>query len=177
MSLYPTKPEPVKTAKQRRQDTILLRRNIARLRRAGITDQRVIAEQLGVSPSTVNRYFLQLNKEYRESAIRDTAVERGRDLDRIEALIASAWPMATRSKNEGGPSWRAMTEINRLMRLRMDLLGLGEVNVTHRYPGGAPTSFTIVPMDISGIMEEIGPPDGIEDASTLVLDRVIDHDE
>jgi hypothetical protein len=68
------------------------RRQVAGLRTAGIRDERAIARQLGISRQTVNRDIHWLMEQYRQAALIDVAAEKGQDLLRIEAALASLWP-------------------------------------------------------------------------------------
>ncbi len=100
------------------QQMIERRMRVASMRLAGVRNQRQIADQLGVSPATINRDIKALNAEWRQRAAADVATEKGLDLDRTERLIAALWKSATEGK------WLATDRVLALMQHRAKLLGL-----------------------------------------------------
>lgn len=70
------------------------RRKVARLRLAGITDQRAIAAQLGVSRQTIGYDLKALDAEWRAEYLGDTQQHKAHALARLNALIAANWKEA-----------------------------------------------------------------------------------
>jgi hypothetical protein len=94
------------------------RREVGRLRASGLRDQREIARRLEVGQATISRDFAALDQEYRAAALADIITEKGRDLDRVETLIAAIWGEAL------GGAVGVIDRVIDLMQLRAKILGL-----------------------------------------------------
>lgn len=91
---------------------------VAKLRLGGVTEQAVIAAQMGVHPSTISRDFAELDARFREQAAQDIAAAKGLDLARTDAMIAAIWDAATRGNLD------AIDRIDKLLGRRAKILGL-----------------------------------------------------
>jgi predicted ArsR family transcriptional regulator len=79
-------------ATRQQQERIVERRaQVAALRLAGVRSCRQIARRLGASRMTVCRDLAFLDREWAERAAADVRVEKGRALDRYEALLRAFW--------------------------------------------------------------------------------------
>lgn len=94
------------------------RRQVAKLRLAGVRDQRTIARTLGVSLGTINADCRALDAEFRAQAAVDTGLELELQLERLEQLHASVWAKAVRG------DLRAIDAALAVMRRKAKLLGL-----------------------------------------------------
>ena len=106
------------------------RAQVARLLLAGVTDQRAIAEKLGVSQPTISRDIKHIEKDWQQAAVQDIAAAKGKDLARTERLIAALWESAIKGK------WLATDRVLALMQHRARLLGLEapakqDINMQH----------------------------------------------
>lgn len=59
---------------------------------SGLTDQRTIAEKLGVSQPTISGDIKAVEAMWQEKAARDIQTAKGLDLARIERAITALWP-------------------------------------------------------------------------------------
>ncbi len=106
------------------------RMKVASLLLAGVTDQRAIADQLGVSQPTISRDVKHIEARWQESALQDISAAKGKDLQRTERLIQALWQDAIKGK------WLATDRVLSLMQHRAKLLGLEapqkqDVNMQH----------------------------------------------
>lgn len=94
------------------------RARVASLLLAGVSDQSKIAEQVGVDRTTISRDIKQIEQRWQLAAVQDIAAAKGKDLERIERLIAALWEDARKGK------WLATDRVLALMQHRAKLLGL-----------------------------------------------------
>jgi hypothetical protein len=129
-------------------------RRVATLRLSGVSDQRRIAAELGVSQSTVSRDFADLDAAFRAAAAQDIAVAAGLDLARIEALIEPLWADAAAG---------VLPVVDRVVKLlgrRARLLGLE-----------AP-----VRVDVRLLVRRAAERHGLSaDEERVLFDRITDH--
>ena len=83
---------------QTRQEIIERRREVARLRLAGVRDQSTISSMLGVDQSTISRDFKAIDQEWKDSTLTDTDAHKATQNERYEALIAAHWEKALAGK-------------------------------------------------------------------------------
>lgn len=115
---------------QRQQQVTERRREVARLRLAGVRDQRELAARLGVSLGTINSDIKAINQQWERETTLDIDAEKRIDLARIEALIVVLWPLALAGKAH------VVDRIVSLMQHKAKLLGLEapqkqDLNLTH----------------------------------------------
>lgn len=91
---------------------------VAQLRLSGVTDQRRIAEALGVNQSTISRDFAELDARFRLYAMQDIAAAKGLDAERIDKLLVGIWADAIKGK------LLAIDRVEKLLIRRAKLLGL-----------------------------------------------------
>jgi hypothetical protein len=103
---------------KKQHDVYERRRQVAHLRLAGVTDQKAIARQLGVSEPTISRDVKWLDEQNRQLAAEDTAVWRGLQLARIERLIQAVWSDAVQGR------YGAIDRVVLLLERQAKLLGL-----------------------------------------------------
>lgn len=94
------------------------RREVARLRLAGVRNQRELADRIGVSLGTINGDIRAINKQIDADTISDTTEAKRTDLARTEALIVALWPSAMNGKAH------VVDRIVSLMQHKAKLLGL-----------------------------------------------------
>ncbi len=118
---------------QHRQKITERRRAVAALRLKGVRKQAEVAVLLGVSVGTINADFKALDADFQERAAADIRVEKGIDLARIEAMIASLWDRAL------DPACKSQTwlidRVLSLLQHKAKLLGLeapAKIDVEHR---------------------------------------------
>ena len=129
-------------------------RLVAARRLAGVSDQRLIAGELGVSQATISRDFADLDRQFRERAAEDVAVAAGLDLARIEAMIAPLWPDASAGV------CAAIDRVEKLLGRRARLLGLD-----------AP-----IRLDVRALVRKAQTRHGLTDEESRVLfDRIGDY--
>jgi len=80
--------------RQRQQQVVERRKQVAALRLAGVRSERAIAERLHVHQSTISRDLTALDAEWQREAADCIAREKALDLQRIERLIQALWPQA-----------------------------------------------------------------------------------
>lgn len=61
------------------------------LRLAGVNDAGVIAQQLGVSRTTIERDFAAITEQWRAEAVASTSVLKGKQHARLETAILAIW--------------------------------------------------------------------------------------
>lgn len=134
------------------------RRKVAAILLSGVSDQRTIADQLGVDRSTISRDIKAIEKQWQESAVQDIAAAKGKDLQRTERLIQALWQDAIKGK------WLATDRVISLMQHRAKLLGLEAPQKredTHR-------------IEILSIVEGIAESTGLDTAEILAeAERIV----
>lgn len=93
------------------------RRNLMALRLAGVTDQRLLAQTLNVSQGTISKDLAAIDNDLRILAAQDRDVEKGRDLARIDALMAAVWGDAVNG------DLKAMEMVMKQLQRRAAMLG------------------------------------------------------
>lgn len=94
------------------QRQIERRARVARLRLAGVRDQRLIAAQLGVHHSTISRDMKWLDQQYEQRAYESTARWKGLLIERYEELLIGLWQAA-----RGDAATRTAPDLTALKRL------------------------------------------------------------
>lgn len=94
------------------------RREVARLRLAGVRDQREIAMRLGVSQPTISRDCDAIDAALDAETVTDTAAAKRLDLARVEAAIVVIWAQVMDGK------LFAIDRLVSLMAHKAKLLGL-----------------------------------------------------
>lgn len=84
--------------RQTQEEIIERRTEIAKLRLAGVRDQRVLASRLGVDQSTISRDFRAIDAEWKQQATEYTDEYKALQNERYEALIAAHWTKAMDGK-------------------------------------------------------------------------------
>lgn len=129
---------------------------VARLRLSGVTEQALIAAQMGVHPSTISRDFAELDAQFRERAAQDIVAAKGLDLARVDAMITAIWDAATRGNLD------AIDRIDKLLGRRAKILGLD-----------APKRVDAT-LDIRGEAEQLARDNGLSTAEVLAAaERII----
>ena len=100
------------------------RRKVTKLRLAGITDQRAIAAQLGVSRQTISNDLKAIDAEWRAEYLGDTQRHKAQALARLNALIAANWKEAMDGSTRHGRL------INELLARQAAIIGYDAPTVT-----------------------------------------------
>lgn len=95
-------------------------REVAKFRLRGVTDQRHIAAQLGVSQPTISRDFAELDVHFQAEADADIRAAKGIDLARLDAMIDAIWSEAMKGDAK---TWH-IDRILKCLERRAALLGL-----------------------------------------------------
>jgi len=101
------------------------RRQVARLYVHRVTQDQ-IAQQLGVSQSTISRDIKALLKAWRQAALRDVAEHLARELAELDVMEQQC---ATRFAETRQREW--LTERRQIKQLRAQLLGLNAPQQAH----------------------------------------------
>lgn len=99
-------------------ERVARRRKVAAILLSGVSDQMVIAEQLGVSQATISRDIEHVEHQWTVEAAQDISMAKGKDLRRLDRLISALWGDAIQGK------WLATDRVLALMQHRARLLGL-----------------------------------------------------
>jgi hypothetical protein len=96
------------------------RAQIATAIRRGITDQRTLAKQFGVSQPTISRDIAAIEVQLKQQTLRDLSAAKALSLARLDRALTAVW-----DKVIAGDLWAIRTMV-RLEERRAKLLGLDE---------------------------------------------------
>lgn len=130
--------------------------------RGGVTNQTQLARLVGVSQQTISRDLRKVEERFQQAALEDILVAKGKDLERVEAMIRGLWPDAQSGK------WLAVDRVSRLLEFRAKVMGYEAVNrMEISGPGGGPIQ-----------TEDAAPlPTHLRDEVYLALKRAVEGED
>lgn len=141
---------------ERRRRAAERRVQVAHFVALGRTNQRDLATELGVSLGTINGDLKWLHQQWRERASEDIEAARGRDLDRLDHLLAALWPAAAAG------ALKAIDRVLACLTLRARLLGT--------------TAPREVRIDLTSHIRTIAAASGLAEAEVLELAERLLHE-
>lgn len=168
------------------------REELAKLILRGVTDQRKLAEKLGVSASTISRDIVKLEDQWHKESVEHIDRMKARKLRELDKIKEEAWDAWDKSKGKfhkvvkkekkpGGPEEAGEVEVTSTVEERVgdfrflaivkdcidkeaDLLGLKVTKIAPTDPSGEKTYHEAVMQQLAKLAEEIGEGPTVIDA-------------